>query len=188
MKNERERFFEKVETSESCWKWRGSLAPNGYGQFFRAVGSRQAHRISWEYEHGEIPEGLHVCHTCDNRRCVRPSHLFLGTRSDNMKDMVIKNRHNTRPGCAAMLKVRRVHHGVNNHECKLSEEQAMIAKVCPRTRGSASRLAESFGVSLTVISDIRAGKRWSHLPEPDATAAQRAEAFLRTLELWEDEQ
>lgn len=71
MKSERERFFEKVETSESCWEWQGSLALNGYGQFFRAVGSRQAHRISWEYEHGEIPEGLHVCHTPLNIMAVQ---------------------------------------------------------------------------------------------------------------------
>jgi len=184
MKSERERFFEKVHTGSGCWEWQGSLAPNGYGQFFRPEGSRQAHRIAWEYENGPIENGLHVCHTCDNRKCVRPSHLFLGTRSDNMKDMVAKQRHNTSPGCRAMLKVRKVNRGVNNHECKLTEEQAMIAKACPQTRGSASRLAEAFGVSLTVISDIRAGKRWTHLPEPDSTAAQRAEAFLKTLSLW----
>jgi hypothetical protein len=103
-----------------------------------------------------------------------------------MKDMVSKNRHNTSPGCHAMLRVRKVHKGVNNHECKLTEEQAMIAKSCPKLRGAATRLAESFGVSLTVISDIRAGKRWAHLPPVDATARQRAEAFLRTLGKWEE--
>lgn len=105
-----------------------------------------------------------------------------------MKDMVAKGRHNTAPGCRAMLRVRRVHTGINNHECKLTEEKAMIAKACPKIRGAASRLAESFGVSLTVISDIRSGKRWAHLPEVDNAARQRAEAFLRTLGKWEEVQ
>jgi hypothetical protein len=186
MKTKFERFFEKVQTGEGCWEWKGSIAPNGYGQFFRSNGSRQAHRISWEYEHGAIPEDLHVCHTCDNRRCVRPSHLFLGTRSDNMKDMVSKNRHNTSAGCRAMLLVRKVYNGVDNHESKLTNEQAMIAKACPKMRGAATRLAEAFGVSITVISDIRAKKRWTHLPQVNAADIQRAEEFLKTLGKWEE--
>jgi hypothetical protein len=186
MKSEIERFFAKVKTGAGCWEWQGSLATNGYGQFFRNDGSRQAHRISWEYENGEIPEDLHVCHKCDNRKCVRPSHLFLGTRSDNMKDMVKKFRHNTAPGCAAMRKVRKIHTGQNNHQCRLTDEQAMIAKCCPKKRGLSSRLAKLFGVSLTVICDIRAGKRWTHLPDPKNEDYQRAEAFLRTLKLWEE--
>ena len=103
-----------------------------------------------------------------------------------MKDMVSKNRHNTSPGCHAMLVVRKVYKGVDNHECKLTNQQAMIAKACPKIRGAATRLAEAFGVSITVISDIRAKKRWTHLPQVHADDIRRAETFLRTLGKWEE--
>jgi hypothetical protein len=103
-----------------------------------------------------------------------------------MKDMVNKSRHNTKPGCLAMLKVRKLQKGQNNHECKLTEEQAIIAKGCPSKKGTASILAREFQVSLTVICDIRKGKRWSHLEVSEFDARQRAEAFLRTLGKWEE--
>lgn len=127
------------------------------------------------------PEQMRVmiaeaCHTCDNKLCVRPSHIFIGTKSDNMQDMIRKGRHNPEAraqSCRKMLKVRRVHRGENNHECVLTPEQAMRAKECPKTRGAATVLAKEFGVSLTLICDIRSGKRWTHLP---------ATAFCRVLQ------
>lgn len=183
------RFFAKVDKSGDCWEWRGSLAPNGYGQFFRKSGSRQAHRISWELENGPIKNGLFVCHHCDNRKCIRPSHLFLGTHSDNMRDMERKGRGNLearKRAAKTMLRKRRVLRGEENTQRKLTKEQAELAKACPRKRGAATRMAEAFGVSLTVITDIRNGKRWTQLPAPDHEARQRAEAFLRTIGKWKE--
>lgn len=182
--NRHERFMAKVNVhpGDMCWNWAGARSGSGYGQFWDGERNIPAH---WFLLESRPSKGKEACHKCDNKLCVRPSHIFIGSHSDNERDKVAKGRHNTAPGCRAMLKVRKINRGVNNHECKLSEEQAMTAKACPRTRGSASRLAEAFGVSLTVISDIRAGKRWTHLPEPDSTAAQRCEAFLRTLNLWQ---
>jgi len=92
-----DRFWEKVDTSRECWEWTGSKRPLGYGQMGipgtnRPVG---AHRISWELHFGPIPDDMFVCHRCDNPKCVRPDHLFLGTPTDNVRDMVAKGRHKT---------------------------------------------------------------------------------------------
>lgn len=87
-----ERFWAHVAQSEGCWEWQASVFRTGYGQFRDGGRSMRAHRVAWELVNGPIPEGLHVCHRCDNRKCVRPDHLFLGTRSDNMQDMSAKGR------------------------------------------------------------------------------------------------
>lgn len=85
-------FWSKVDKSGECWVWTASKT-NGYGQFL-ADGKRTiAHRFSYELHYGPIPDGLFICHHCDNRRCVRPDHLFLGTNRDNNLDMIAKERH-----------------------------------------------------------------------------------------------
>lgn len=161
-----ERFLAKVVSrpENGCWIWKGSKSGSGYGQFWNGKRSIPAHWFLLETLKLEQlqKKGMEACHTCDNKLCVRPSHIFIGSRSDNMKDMVFKKRHNTVPGCLAMLKVRRKR-GQNNHQCKLTDEQAMEAKNCPRKRGEATVLAKKLGVSLTVVCDIRDGKRWTHL-------------------------
>lgn len=94
---EPDRFWAKVRVQEDgCWEWAGGLMWDGYGAFHRdGDGSvkQRAHRISWEYSNGPIPSGMLVCHRCDNPRCVRPEHLFLGTDQDNVDDMMSKGRH-----------------------------------------------------------------------------------------------
>ena len=89
-----ERFWKKVSKSDGCWLWTGSVTNSGYGQFFPMERKMvTAHRWAYMTFVAPIPEKMFVCHRCDTKRCVRPDHLFLGTHSDNMRDMVSKGRH-----------------------------------------------------------------------------------------------
>jgi hypothetical protein len=93
-----QRFWGRVDKTDGCWLWTGTAHGYGYGLFnlpkteTAPARTWRAHRLSWVWEHGSIPDGLRVCHKCDVPACVRPDHLFLGTDNDNMRDAINKGR------------------------------------------------------------------------------------------------
>lgn len=143
-------FWSHVTKSDGCWLWDAYISPNGYGQFMQKDGNRtSAHRIAWKLTFGEIPNGLLVCHHCDNRKCVRPSHLFLGTHSDNTRDALSKDR---------------LSRGSRNSNTKLTEEKVLeIKKMLTGKYGEQTLLAKKFSVSPEVIRLISKNKTWKHV-------------------------
>lgn len=144
------RFWGKVDitTPDECWEWTAALNRDGYGQFNCGLGSGysfKASRISWKLHFGEIPEGLNVLHRCDNRKCVNPNHLFLGTHKDNTDDKVSKSR---------QLK------GESHGMARLTNLQVLLIRSDSRPLKD---IAREYGVSKGLISYIRNGKIWRHL-------------------------
>jgi hypothetical protein len=122
------------------------LRRNGYGVFLPTKsGKLSAHRHAYQLVHGEIPSGLFVCHSCDNRRCVRPDHLFLGTNQENLHDAVTKGRQM---------------HGERHVKARLTEAQA---REVLHSQETTRALADRFGVSWNSVHFIRQGKTWRHL-------------------------
>lgn len=152
-----ERFWAKVEKTETCWLWRGALFRRGYGCFSIKHKSHLSHRVAWEITHGPIPEGMLVCHKCDNPLCVRPDHLFLGTPKDNMDDKTQKGR-------ARYTARNNPSHGEKSWKATLTDEQVrqIRSRFKPRVV-TMQQLADEFGVTKSTIADIIYRRRWSHI-------------------------
>jgi hypothetical protein len=127
-----------------CWPWPGAKNQAGYGQINRQ-GHQLAHRGAWAAVNGPIPEGMVICHRCDNPPCYRPSHLFLGTHADNIADRVAKGRSFTR--------------GAQDGRIKLTDEQVAAIRA-ERAAGSLlPDIAHRYGVSKTLVGLIVRGLR-----------------------------
>lgn len=162
-----ERFWDKVRKGRGCWEWTGSLSGSGYGQLGRGGrgnGVVLSHRVSWAMHYPNVPlsSGICVCHRCDNRRCVRPDHLFLGTVADNTRDMVAKKRH-------------RAPIGEQCWAAKLSDKQVAEIRGWCRKGEKGIDIATMFSVSPATVSAIKLNqsrvKRTPELTMPKEEAA-----------------
>lgn len=154
-------FWERVAKGEpsACWEWTGFRNSSGYGQ----MGGKRlyAHRLSWEMHHGPIPAGLIVCHHCDNRGCVNPAHLFLGTFADNVADMMQKGRHSSKTSPHTVARGERVNTAI------FTEEQVLDIIA----RGAAGQrccdIARLYNCrNHGTVNHILTGRNWKHLPRP----------------------
>jgi hypothetical protein len=149
-----ERFWEKVEKTETCWLWKGAVYRSGYGQFTlyarkpKKQHGMNASRAAWILTRGKIRRGLEVCHTCDVKRCVNPEHLFLGTRAENAADMVAKKRHA---------------YGERQGSAKLTEDDVQEIRWLAGMGADKSVLAIAYGVVKQNISMIVKRQSWRHI-------------------------
>lgn len=148
-----ERFMRFVEKTDSCWIWKGAKNKKGYGWIRFNNGGFRAHRLSYLLYKGDIPKdntyhGVCVLHKCDNPSCVNPEHLFLGSNSDNVKDMVVKMRNTIgeRNGCA-----------------KLTSKDVLNIRKLNKERISGRDLANKYNISETTVSQIIHKTRWKHI-------------------------
>jgi len=144
---ERARFDAKVRKGSTCWDWIGSHGSHGYGQTWVAKKVTLAHRAAYEDAYGPIATGLFVCHSCDNRSCVNPAHLFLGTCQENENDCKAKGR---RPRGSALP------------HAKLTEVQVREIKAL-RGIVSQAQLGIRFHVARATIASIHQGRVWRHV-------------------------
>lgn len=141
LKSIEERFWEKVDKSGDCWNWTASTR-NGYGQFTANGTNNAAHRFVLELEGLDIPSGMFICHDCDNKRCVKPDHLYLGTPKENTADAIERNRWGSFKLCAE----------------DIPRIKDMLA--CNEMNKD---VADWFCVDPSTVSRIKSRDQWSHV-------------------------
>ena len=134
-------FVDRSSGPGTCWPWTGRINRWGYGRLMVSMREYLVHRVAWEMARGTIPDGLFVCHRCDNPRCCNPEHLFLGTAADNNADMVAKRRNRR---------------GQNHQNAKLTDAQVLAIRADCR---SSRAIAAEYGVSDTTICLVKKGVR-----------------------------
>ena len=146
----KERIEDKVLRipEAGCWVWMGSTQVRGYGEIISNNRKHLAHRASYEAFVGKIPEGMYVCHACDNVSCVNPNHLFLGTQKQNLQDMASKGRSTK---------------GSKNPMAKLNETQVKLIKLALNEGMNSALLASMYQTTTQNIQLIATGKRWNNV-------------------------
>lgn len=149
------RLHEKSRWNGQCQEWTGFIHPSGYGKtMIRGRKNMAVHRLSWLIHIGNIPEGMNVCHHCDNPLCFRPEHLFLGTIQDNVTDKMKKKRHNTA-------------RGDKSPHSKLREFQVREIFALKNSGVTSYDLTQRYNISASVIRSIWNKTSWKHIHDKD---------------------
>lgn len=156
---EQRRYWRHVDKTADCWVWNGYRVPDGYGRVMLRRKIWMAHRLSWAMARGPIPDGLTVCHRCDNPPCVNPDHLFLGTNADNNADAHAKGRRAYQRGTFRPNGLR----GETHPHAKLSEDQVREIRLARAVGEDALALSGRYGVSRNQIYLIERRKSWPHI-------------------------
>lgn len=160
MEDIQKRFWAKVDKSRECWEWTGAKNLKGYGRFKINGRTYSPHRLVWEWENGPIPEGMFICHHCDNPPCVNLDHLFCGTRSENMLDAASKGRI---PGNTKNHSVSSVQ-GEKNFFSKLTRRDVFeIRRLASGKQMTYRQMAKRFGVNKSTIGSIVRREKWKHI-------------------------
>ena len=160
--NDLARFWTKVDLSGDCWLWKGCvLKSGGYGSFgIRRDGNSlqlRAHVIAWELTYGPVPDGLVVCHHCDVPACVRPAHLFTGTRGDNIRDCRAKGRWHRPTGTGGVP-------GERHHNAKLTEALVRQLRTEAAQGFSRATIARRHSLPYYAVVDAVLRRTWRHVP------------------------
>lgn len=176
----RQRFWSHVHKTDGCWLWTGGTA-NKYGRFLAGCKRFSAHRLSWEWAHGSIQDGLQVAHNCpggDNKLCVNPDHLMLLTPTEHAADKHAKHQYPTgdmhphhlhpervaRGACnGAWTQIERRRRGVSNGNAKFTEQQVQALRNRADAGESKKKLAAAFHVHPSTVKRIVARKTWGHI-------------------------
>jgi len=150
----KERFLKKIDKSapNGCWEWTAGIVGGGYGGFWYKNKMYRAHRFSYEFFKGPIPEGKMVCHSCDNRRCVNPDHLWIGTAKENLEDAVRKGR-----------TAREDRIGTKNWNSKLTIFKVREVRKLWKAGNSIRSLAKKYRVTPMSMRDALTGRTWKHV-------------------------
>ncbi len=149
------KFNNRVDKSLSdCWIWTGGIGSPGYGIFYIDGKNYAAHVISYRIYKGNIPKDKIICHTCDNRACVNPEHLWLGTYKENMQDCIAKGRFKP-------IAKRRMF-GETNPQCILKESDIETIKRLRDNGLALQKIADKYGVCRETIRKIIIGKTWNN--------------------------
>lgn len=146
-----------------CWIWLDRIVGGGYGQFYSGIRPVSAHRLSFEMEFGPIPSGKLVLHSCDLRNCVNPAHLWIGSQSQNMLDMVSKGRSNHPKGA-------------RHRKAKLSEENVLTIRAEHLSGVTCGEISKKYGVTSSAVWQIVNGKTWKSIPPYGDTSMSLLEA------------
>lgn len=163
------RFWKYVTKStdpDGCWHWAGTCDLAGYGRLNVNHRPHMAHRLSWIIHNGSIPDGMNVCHRCDNPPCVNPNHLFLGTQRDNIMDCFRKGRARRAKGADTGWYTHpdSMARGEANGRSKVTEEVVMAIRTRYAAGVGPRQLAREYGIHRETIRMIVARRTWTHLP------------------------